>query len=133
MIYRRMLALFVLVAALFLGIAIVRSEQGEGFLARYPFKLGLDLSGGSHLLYKANVTELPAAQIDDSMESLRDVIERRINMFGVGEPVVTVETSSLGGGKEYRLSVDLPGVTEIEKAIEMIGATPYLEFRTESL
>jgi protein-export membrane protein SecD len=53
-------------------------------------------------------------------------------MFGVGEPVVQVQTSSLGGTKEHRLSIELPGVTDITKAIAMIGQTPSLEFKVQS-
>jgi len=131
---RRILALIVLVLGIGLGFAVVRSEMANppAFLAKYPFHLGLDLSGGSHLLYKADITTLPAGTVTESMEALRDVIERRVNAFGVGEPVVNVETSTLLGEKEYRLSVELPGVTDVNQAIAMIGQTPYLEFRTQS-
>lgn len=134
MLKRRILALVVLVAGLALGLAVVRSSQPTppSFLAKYPFHLGLDLSGGSHLLYKADISTIPAGTIDDSMDALRDVIERRVNAFGVGEPVVTVQTSTLTAEKEYRLSVELPGITDVADAIDMIGQTPYLEFRTQS-
>ena len=134
MIKRRILALVVLVLGIGLGYAVVRSEMTNppAFLARHPFHLGLDLSGGTHLLYKADVSTLPAGGINDSMEALRDVIERRVNAFGVGEPVVNVQTSTLSGDKEYRLSVELPGITDVNEAIQMIGQTPYLEFRTQS-
>jgi len=90
-----------------------------------PFVLGLDLQGGVSLVYQAdlsNVTNKPEA-----MNGLRDVIERRINTFGVSEPVIQVQG-------EDRLLVELPGVTNVEQAIQMIGETPYLEFdeqRTE--
>lgn len=133
MIKRRILALAILIIGAGLGLAIVRSSMPNppSFLAKYPFHLGLDLSGGSHLLYKADISTLPQGQINDSMEALRDVIERRVNAFGVGEPIVNVETSTFSGAKEYRLSVDLPGITDLTEAIAMIGATPYLEFRTQ--
>ncbi|MBY0328646.1 protein translocase subunit SecD [Patescibacteria group bacterium] len=131
---RRIWALIVLVLGIGLGFAVVRSEMANPptFLARHPFHLGLDLSGGSHLLYKADITTIPAGTISESMDALRDVIERRVNAFGVGEPVVNVETSTLLGEKEYRLSVELPGITDIDQAVQMIGQTPYLEFRTQS-
>ena len=134
MIKRRILALIVLVLGIGLGLAVVRSEMANppAFLAKYPFHLGLDLSGGSHLLYKADIATLPAGTVAESMDALRDVIERRVNAFGVGEPVVNVETSTLLGEKEYRLSVELPGVTDLDEAIAMIGQTPYLEFRTQT-
>lgn len=132
MIARIFAGLIIFVSA-FLGYHLIISEtKNEGLFASYPFRLGLDLSGGSHLLYKADVSGVQENEIPNSMDALRDVIERRVNLFGVGEPVVLVQTSSLGGEKEHRLSVELPGVTDISEAIEMIGKTPFLEFRTQS-
>jgi len=98
------------------------------YLPKFPFHLGLDLSGGSHLVYKADTKALPAGDVSSSMASLRDVIERRVNMFGVGEPIVQSSTS----GGEQRLIVDLPGVTDLAKAVALIGQTPVLEFKTEA-
>ena len=102
------------------------------FLARFPFKLGLDLSGGTHLVYRADVSGVEAGQVGDAMASLRDIIERRVNLFGVAEPVVQVQEGSVGASNEQRLIVDLPGVTDVNKAIELIGQTPLLEFKTEN-
>lgn len=100
-------------------------------LKNHPFKLGLDLSGGTHLIYRADLSGVKSADVADSMSSLRDVIERRVNLFGVSEPIVQTEESSLAGGREQRLIVDLPGVTNIDQAVAMIGQTPLLEFKTE--
>jgi preprotein translocase subunit SecD len=134
MIKRRIIAIIILLFGLGLAYSLVRSETAsKGPFATHPFHLGLDLSGGSHLLYKADISQLPSDQVDDSMEALRDVIERRVNLFGVGEPIVQVQTSTLGGEKEHRLSVELPGITDVKKAIDMIGATPFLEFRTQAV
>jgi preprotein translocase subunit SecD len=134
MLKRRIIAVIVLVLGIILGYGVFRSEGANpsGFLKNHPFRLGLDLSGGSHLLYNADVSEVAPNEVDDSMEALRDVIERRINLFGVAEPTVQVQTSNLSGVTQHRLSIELPGVTDISKAIEMIGQTPYLEFRTQS-
>jgi protein-export membrane protein SecD len=66
------------------------------------------------------------------MDALRDVIERRVNLFGVSEPVVQIEGASFVSGGEQKLIVDLPGVTDVEKATTMIGQTPLLEFKTEA-
>ncbi len=95
------------------------------------FKLGLDLSGGTHLVYKADTTGVSSADISGAMQSLRDVIERRINVFGVSEPIIQVEQGGVLGGdkKEQRLIVELPGVTDVNEAIKSIGATPVLEFK----
>ncbi len=134
MLKHRIIAAVVLVLGAFLGFLIFRSVTGNhtDIVARHPFRLGLDLSGGSYLLYKADVSKLPETQINDSMDALRDVIERRINAFGVSEPVIAVQTTSLAGAKEHRLSIELPGVTDINEAIKTIGQTPFLEFKIQS-
>lgn len=90
-----------------------------------PYVLGLDLQGGVRLVYQADLSTVDNSA--DAMSGLRDVIERRVNMFGVSEPVVQIQG-------EDRLLVELPGVTDVKQAIDMIGQTPYLEFdeqRTE--
>ena len=84
-----------------------------------PYVLGLDLQGGVSLVYQADLSQ--TADKTTAMAGLRDVIERRVNMFGVSEPVVQIQ------GQD-RLSVELPGVTNVQQAIQMIGETPYLEF-----
>ncbi len=134
MIKKRIFALIVLLFGLGLGWAVLRGEQPNApkFIANHPFRLGLDLSGGTHLLYSADVSKLSASQVDDSMSALRDVIERRINLFGVGEPIVQEQTGSFGSGGDHRLSIELPGITDIGEAIKMIGQTPFLEFRVQS-
>lgn len=107
-------------------------ETQKAFLQKFPFRLGLDLSGGSHLVYKADVSALGGGQVSESMEALRDVIERRVNLFGVSEPVVQVQEGGFALGGDEKLIVDLPGVTDVEKAIAMIGQTPLLQFKTEA-
>lgn len=98
--------------------------------SRYPFKLGLDLAGGSHLVYEADVSALPEEEVPDAMSTLRDVIERRVNVFGVSEPLVQVEESSrVVGEVRQRLVVELPGVTDVDAAVAAIGQTPLLEFK----
>jgi protein-export membrane protein SecD len=106
-------------------------ETQKAFFKKFPFRLGLDLSGGSHLIYKADVSGVPSGQVSDSMDALRDIIERRVNLFGVSEPVVQVQHGSVISGAGEQLIVDLPGVTDVKKAIEMIGQTPLLEFKIE--
>ena len=107
-------------------------ENQKEFLKKFPFRLGLDLSGGTHLVYKADVSAVPAGEVGNSMDALRDVIERRVNLFGVSEPVVQVQRSGLISGAEEQLIVDLPGVTDVKEAIKMIGQTPILEFKIEA-
>ncbi|MDO8565289.1 MAG: protein translocase subunit SecD [bacterium] len=93
-----------------------------------PFRFGLDLVGGTELVYKADTTEVE--DVGTAMETLKEVIERRVNIFGVSEPLVQTESAGLvSGNKEERLIVELPGVTDLDKAIALIGETPVLEFR----
>lgn len=90
-----------------------------------PFRLGLDLQGGTQLSYRADVGAVPEADRGAAVEGVRDVIERRVNAFGVGEP--NIQTTKVG--EEHRIVVELPGVSEVSTAIAMIGETPILEFR----
>lgn len=96
----------------------------ESFL---PFRLGLDIQGGTHLVYQADLSQISSGEKNASMDSLRDVIERRVNLFGVAEPVVQIERS----GEERRLIVELAGISDVDEAIRLIGETPFLEFKRE--
>ncbi|MEZ4103722.1 MAG: protein translocase subunit SecD [Candidatus Paceibacterota bacterium] len=99
-----------------------------------PFKLGLDLAGGSHLVYEADVSQIDPIEVPDLMNTLKDVIERRINVFGVSEPAIYVESSSIvASEKSERLVVELPGVTDVAQAVAEIGRTPLLEFKLVDL
>ncbi len=88
-------------------------------------KLGLDLQGGSHLVYQAALTDSagdPIAPTADQMDSLRRIIERRVNQTGLGEPII----QTLG---DDRLLVQMPGVDDPERAKNIIGETAQLEFK----
>lgn len=90
----------------------------------FPFRLGLDLIGGTHLIYEGELKDISAGDRREAMSSVREVIERRVNLFGVTEPVV-----QLAG--ESRLIVELPGVRDVADAVKQIGQTPFLDFREE--
>lgn len=95
----------------------------------FPVKLGLDLAGGTELIYKADTSNLVSDK-QGALNSLRDVIENRVNLFGVAEPRVELEQSSAVAGEvEDRLLIELPGVTDTDAAIAAIGETPVLEFK----
>lgn len=97
--------------------------------SRFAVKLGLDLAGGTELVYRAD-TSAVQGDVEGALESLRDVIERRVNLFGVAEPLVQLEHSSaVAEQAEDRLLVELPGVTDVQAAVNAIGATPSLEFK----
>lgn len=117
-----LIAVFVL-----LGYFLIR-EQRPG--AKYPFRFGLDLVGGTELTYQADISKV--SDVAGAMESLKGVIERRVNIFGVSEPIVQVERSGvISGNSENRLLVELPGYKDIEQAKSALGQTPLLEFRLE--
>ncbi|MBE7525625.1 protein translocase subunit SecD [candidate division WWE3 bacterium] len=94
----------------------------------YPLVLGLDLQGGSHLEYVADLSNVPLDQRGDAMDGARDVIERRVNQMGVSEPLVQTAKA----GDQWRLTVELAGIRDVNQAINMIGETPILEFRIQN-
>ncbi|MEK7098602.1 MAG: protein translocase subunit SecD [Patescibacteria group bacterium] len=124
----RLSALAILVIGALVGWYVYDSQVSGS----RPFRLGLDLSGGTQLLYKADTSAISQTDQEESLNALRETIERRVNLFGVAEPIVQREKgSSVAGGGEERLIIELPGVTDANKAIEMIGQTPTLEFRMQ--
>lgn len=94
----------------------------------FPLVLGLDLQGGTHLEYSADLSKITEAEKGDAMNGVRDVIERRVNAMGVSEPLVQIAKA----GNDWRLSVELAGIRDIQQAIKMIGETPTLDFREET-
>lgn len=88
-------------------------------------KLGLDLAGGSHLVFEADMTGVSQEDKEAAAEGARATIERRVNLFGVSEAQVV--TSKVGNS--YRVNADLPGVKDTQAAIELIGKTARLEFK----
>jgi protein-export membrane protein SecD len=126
----RILAAFLIIFAVGVGLFVFYSER-QGSPVYRPFKLGLDLNGGTHLVYKADVSKIDQREVPESMNALRDVIERRVNIFGVSEPIVQIENNNFlsSKGAEQKLIVELPGVTDIDEAVASIGKTPFLDFR----
>ncbi|MBI2011998.1 protein translocase subunit SecD [Candidatus Daviesbacteria bacterium] len=91
----------------------------------FPLKLGLDLQGGTQLVLQTNMEKITREAKDDALESARQVIERRVNLFGVSEAIV--QSSKLGN--ERRILVDLPGIKDASSAASLVGKTAQLEFR----
>jgi len=87
--------------------------------------LGLDLKGGMHLLLKVDTTHLEGKSKEDAADRALEVIRNRIDQFGVREP-------SIQRQGEDEIVVQLPGVTDRERAIELIGKTAMLEFKLVS-
>lgn len=88
-------------------------------------KKGIDLAGGTHLVFQSDMANVAKNDRGAALESTRSNIERRVNLFGVSEPVI--QTAKVG--EEYRLIVELPGIKDINTAISLIGQTAQLDFR----
>jgi preprotein translocase subunit SecD len=88
-------------------------------------KQGLDLQGGTQVLLRANMQELAPEDHTDALESSKEIINRRIDLFGINESVV--QTSVVED--DYRIIVELPGISDINQALDLIGATAQLDFR----
>lgn len=123
----RVIALIALVVGVLLAYFVWSTQAVSD--SSYKFKLGLDLAGGTELVYKADMSGTAAGQRHDALTALQEVIGRRVNLFGVAEPLVqTEEANAALGTTEDRLIVDLPGVTDINAAIAALGQTPTLDF-----
>jgi len=90
-------------------------------------KYGLDLKGGSHLVFETDMSKMLSADIPDALNSSKDIIERRINFFGVSEPLV----QTIKAGDKYRIIVELPGIDDTDQAIALLGKTANLNFREQ--
>ena len=96
-----------------------------GITSELTFRRGLDIEGGTSMTFRAEMSGIPAAQRPDALKSAKTVIERRVNLFGVSEPIV--QTSTLANG-ESRIIVELPGVTDLNQARSIVGTTAQLSF-----
>jgi preprotein translocase subunit SecD len=119
----------VIVLVLLAGIISNPKPTGIGWLDdatnKLKINLGLDLQGGVHLVYEADMSRVDKGKESEALDGIQDVIKRRVDAYGVAEP--TVQTSKIGNN--YRLIVELPGVDDIEDAKNMIDKTPILEFK----
>ena len=136
----RLLSIFLILLAICLGCFVYPKPLNRGIdfvnqkfnwhiphLSEKPFQLGLDLKGGVELLYKADLSKIEKKDWAQAMDGLKEVIENRINIFGVRE----AEIETIATKEGYRLSVKIPGIKDPEAAIREIGKTPYLEFKEE--
>ena len=115
---------FAILAVTALAAIFISPQLFDAHYKFRPWKLGLDLVGGSHLVYEIDLKDVPSADRDSVAAGLRDVIEKRVNLFGVSEPQVYATKS----GESSRLVVELAGIKDVKEAIKQIGATPSLYF-----
>lgn len=88
-------------------------------------KQGLDLQGGTHLVLQAGMEDVETSNRDQALEASREVIARRVDLYGVSEPVI--QTSKMADN--YRIIVELPGIKNTGEAVALIGKTAQLDFR----
>ncbi|MBW7955677.1 protein translocase subunit SecD [Patescibacteria group bacterium] len=94
----------------------------------FELKQGLDIQGGMQVVLAADMRSIEAADRDSALQSAKDVIQRRVDMFGVSEPVI--QTSKVGD--QDRIIVELAGVSDSAQALQLIGTTALLDFRLQS-
>lgn len=98
---------------------------GQHFSYDFSLRKGLDLQGGMELVLEVDTSKIPESDRSSALEAARAVIERRVDFLGVSEPVV--QSSRLGDS--YRVIVELPGVTDPDAALALIGQTAQIDFR----
>jgi preprotein translocase subunit SecD len=121
--------LLIFIVILF-GFALWVVLPNHGIPGRTGFTLGLDLQGGSQLIYSANLSAKDPSQTDaQALEGARQTIERRVNAYGVSEPIVQTMQNEQGSF----ILVQLPGVKSIDEALKLIGQVAELDFREQVL
>jgi len=103
---------------------------GTQFKKDLSLKYGLDLAGGVSLSYDIDLSQTNSDNISTALESLKNNIERRVNLFGISEATVQLSNDNKSN---YRLNVDLPGIEDINQAGKLIGQTAQLSFRGETV
>jgi protein-export membrane protein SecD len=101
--------------------AALPAEQLDDLRDR-AIHLGLDLQGGMQLLLEVDKSRLSAEEAADAVERAKEVLDRRIDAFGVAEPLIQRQG-------EDRIVIELPGLTDRERALDLIGKTALLEFQ----
>lgn len=118
---RRNTRFFIFIIILFALAAAIVLPIDSGTLLQKGIRLGLDLQGGIHLVYQADLSQVDAGKRIEAMESAIAVIQRRVDVFGVTEPLIQRQGAD-------RILVELPGVSEADRAKAVIGQTAILEF-----
>ncbi|MBI4180643.1 MAG: protein translocase subunit SecD [Chloroflexi bacterium] len=124
---KRNTQILILVLIIFILAALVVLPIEKGLLGQRGIRLGLDLQGGTYLVYQADLTKKDPSQTDAQvMASIQSTIERRVNAYGVTEPQIQIQGND-------RITVQLPGVKDVNQAIKLIGQVALLEFKEEKL
>lgn len=117
-----LIIILVLVAVV---IDIPKIPKLEFLSERFPLKLGLDLQGGTELILQTDMSQVDSNDKDNALEGARQIIENRVNLFGVSEAVV--QSSKIG--EQRRILIELPGLKDASSAASLVGKTAKLDFR----
>lgn len=90
---------------------------------KFEFKEGLDLQGGTAITLRANMKDIPQDKRDSALSGAQTVLERRVNAFGVSEPLIQTQITN----GDYRIDVEFPGIN-VAQAVQLIGTTAQLSF-----
>ena len=119
-------SLIILILLILASVAAGIFVYPKGYGLKYkPWSLGLDLVGGTSLTYNIDLTDIKQGDYEAVLSGLREVVEKRVNLYGVTEPKVAIAQK----GNSYELIVDLAGVKDLKDAVSQIGETPRLDFR----
>ena len=100
------------------------SVFGKQYSTNLPFKKGLDIQGGMQVVLEADMSSVAEADRETALESAKAVIVRRVDLYGISEPVVQTARVS----NSYRIIVELPGVEDPGQALSLVGQTAQLQF-----
>lgn len=100
---------------------------GKHVYKDFQLKKGLDIQGGMQVVLRANMDEIASENRDAALESAREIISRRVDLYGISEPTIQAARFE----NDYRLIVELPGVDDPQQALDLVGKTAELEFRIE--
>ena len=120
---RNTLVLIIILILFALSLWAILPPEGKRF-GRQGIRLGLDLKGGIHMVYKADLSAVEPGKETEAIDGAIALIEQRINVLGVTEPVIQKQG-------EDRILVELPGISKAEEAKRLIGLTELLEFREQ--
>lgn len=101
---------------------------GRRIYREFELKQGLDIQGGIQVVLEADMSEINQLDRQAALESARDIILRRVDLYGINEPLVQTSIA----GDQYRLIVELAGVQDPNQALQLIGTTAQLSFRLQN-
>jgi SecD/SecF fusion protein len=114
-----------LIVKIVLIVLVIAFACFHAFPLEEKINLGLDLKGGMHLVLQVDTSELPDEAKKDAHERVLEIIRNRIDEFGVKEPTIQLQG-------EDQIVVQLPGLTDRNRALELIRRTAVLEFKLVS-